>query len=838
MPNQLSIPFKKTYIVPIRQAVREYILHHHSDTHPDAYRWDIGHWEKLRAEATSGGIHIDRVGVLLSYHAQLVFILTKFPADIGLEIPYAPAFNSSALPETLKNLVYERAAVLFNLAALYSQLGSAEDRSTPHGLKQAIKFYQNAAGTLNYLHEHVLPQLHASTSPDDPPVEIGNAFIKSLEYLMLAQAQECVWQRAVMDNYKNGLIAKLAAKVASFYGAAVMHVKDSVPSVKHLFAQHWVPHMETKQYHFLAAAQFRKSLEDLEAHRYGEEIARLTEAQVLAKKGYDIGRRSGVAQAVQQDIKSLLDIIQKNVSRAERDNDLIYHQDVPPASALPSIAEVAMAQPLIDPGLQDPKNVVGKDGVIFGELLGYGARLAIEIYNDRKRNWVDEEIRDRSRHLDDALASARERLNLPAALDALERPIGLPPSLIKKAEEVRLESGPERIDTYIRDVQALAQHVSSLLDEAMDVLDQEADEDEALRERGQPLPERLPSLEANQGLVAKEKQYQTVLDQARESDALVRQKWEEWEESIAQLTWPEEELEASIPSSTVDLGRRGGSTAADPTRIHARALRTLLEQLEDLSKARADIVARVDRLAASDDITQRVAKAASAMEQWVNVQPAMFEDILDEELSKYDKFRVQLEENGQQQEALLQSLQERHAQFVSSRKEDAAVKERELALQSLDLAYHKYREIVRNLEEGQKFYNDFSALLSEFRATCKDYAAARREEASALTRAMDSLALSNTSALAPQARDSITADAQQAPCSSPGGRVSVAGEVAVAVAPEVPEEPVQNIRPRAALDLPPPDSDDWETMALPPAPSQARKPENTRRVTRSGQKAR
>ncbi len=115
----------------------------------------------------------------------------------------------------------------------------------------------------------------------------------------------------------------------------------------------------------------------------------------------------------------------------------------------------------------------------------------------------------------------------------------------------------------------------------------------------------------------------------------------------------------SIPSSTVDLARRVGATGTDPTRTHARALRTLLEQLEDLSKARAELVARVDRMTASDDITQRVARAASAMEQWVNVQPAMFEDILDEELSKYDRFRVQLEDNGQKQEAFLQSLQAR-----------------------------------------------------------------------------------------------------------------------------------------------------------------------------------
>ncbi|KAH9849704.1 BRO1-domain-containing protein [Lenzites betulinus] len=834
MPNQLAIPFKKTYIVPIRQAVRDYILLHHSDTHPDAYRWDISHWEKLRAEATSGAVHVDRVSAFLSYHAQLVFILTKFPPDIGLEIPYAPAFNSSALPQSLNNLVYERACILYNLAALYSQLASVEDRSTPQGLKQAIKFYQNAAGALNYLHESALPQLRASSSPEDPPIEIGESFVKCLEFLILAQAQECVWQRAVMDSYKNGLIAKLAAKVASFYGSAAKYVKEASPPIKHIFPSNWVSHVETKEFHFLAAAQFRKSLEDLEAHRYGHEVARLSEAQVLARKGYDIGRRGAVAQPVQQDIKSLLDIVQKNVARAERDNDLIYHQDVPPASALPPIAEVSMAQPLIDTGLQDPKTMVGKDGVIFGELLGWGARVAIEIYNDRRRNWIAEEVQDRTRQLDDVLSSARDRLNLPAALDALDRPIGLPPSLAKKAEEVRLESGPERVETYVRDVQALAQHVSSLLDEAMDILDQEADEDEALRERGRPVTERLPSLEANRELVAKEQQYRNVLEKARESDALVRKKWEEWEDSITQLTWPEEELELSIPSSTVDIGRRAGSVGSDPTRVHARALRTLLEHLEDLSKARAELAARVERLASSDDITQRVARAATTMEQWVNVQPAMLEDILEEELSKYDKYRSQFDENAQKQTDLLQSLQERHVQFIQSRREDAVVKERELALQSLDLAYHKYREIVRNLEEGQKFYNEFSALLSEFRVLCKDYAAERRGEVSVLNRALGDLALSGH---AEDPGEYLVADVANysAPVPDPPRPATSEASVAARGVMEVPHSVVPS---RAVFDLPPPDSDEWETMVLPPAPSVPKKAaEPKRRVTRSAVKS-
>ncbi|KAI0649086.1 BRO1-domain-containing protein [Trametes meyenii] len=829
MPNQLSIPFKKTYVVPIRQAVRDYILSHYIDTHPDAYRWDVSHWEKLRAAATSGGVHIDRVSALISYHAQLVFILTKLPPDIGLEIPYAPAFDSDSLPHSLKNLVYERASLLYNLAALYSQLGSAEDRSTPQGLKQAIKFYQSAAGTLNYLNDSVLPQLHASLAADDPPIELTEAFVKSLQFLMLAQAQECVWQRAVMDNYKNGLIAKLAAKVGNFYASAVKYIKDASPSIKHTYPSYWVAHLETKHFHFLAAAQYRKSLEDLEGHNYGHEVARLIEAQTLAKKGYDVARRGGVAPAVQQDIKSLLDIVHKNVTRAERDNDLIYHKDVPPASALPAISEVAMAQPVVELSLQDPKTIVGRDAVIFGELMGWGARLAIDIYSERRRDWIAEEVQARQRGLNDALSSTLDSLNLPASLDALDRPVGLPPSLIKKAEEVKVEGGPDRIETYIRDVQALAKHVASLLDEAMDVLDQEVDEDETLREN-RPGLERLPSLEANRELITKEQQYRKVLEQAQDSDSLVRKKWEEWEDSITQLTWPEDELELSIPSSTVAYSQRAGTTIADPTRAHARALRTLLERLEDLSKSRVEIVARVDRLAGSDDITQRVSKAATAMEQWVNVQPAMFEDILDEELSKYDKFRVQLEENGEKQEELLRSVKERHAEFIRSRKEDAIVKERELALQSLDLAYHKYKEIVRNLEEGQQFYNDFSALLSDFRAACKDYAAARREEASLLTDAMDNLALSNTTApVAPVSTTDLAASCLPEPSASPADEF----------VSEAPQEPAGKHDQNAVFDLPPPDSDEWETLELPPAPTAPPKPrpDPKKRVTRSAQRA-
>ena len=180
MPNLLSVPFKRSYAIDIRQAVRDYISKNHTDTHPEAFRWDISRWETLRKHGVGGVAHVDRVKAALryatgltrchmsltatSYHAQLVFICTKLPADvcvveverhvaallivslqIGLAVSYALVFSPDAPPITLANLIYERAAVLFNLGALFCQLAAAEDRSTAQGLKQAIAHYQVSA---------------------------------------------------------------------------------------------------------------------------------------------------------------------------------------------------------------------------------------------------------------------------------------------------------------------------------------------------------------------------------------------------------------------------------------------------------------------------------------------------------------------------------------------------------------------------------------------------------------------------------------------------------------------------------------------------------------------
>ena len=71
--------------------------------------------------------------------------------------------------------------------------------------------------------------------------------------------------------------------------------------------------------------------------------------------------------------------------------------------------------------------------------------------------------------------------------------------------------------------------------QALDLLDQEAEEDEVLQEDAPSV--RSSSSEANWELVAKAQRYRTILDGAIQSDEIVRKKWDEWEQFILQLTW-------------------------------------------------------------------------------------------------------------------------------------------------------------------------------------------------------------------------------------------------------------------------------------------------------------
>ncbi|EJT53233.1 hypothetical protein A1Q1_07157 [Trichosporon asahii var. asahii CBS 2479] len=453
------------------------------------------------------------------------------------------------------------------------------------------------------------------------------------------------------------------------------------------------------QCHFEAAAQYRLSRDDNEKAKYGEEIGRLRVAETLAKKGLDAGRK-GVSDNVMSDLKQLQGVVKSTLESADRDNLMIYCQAVPTPAQLPPINGVGMVK------LQTPTEVAepiawlmsGGSGSapLFSGLVPYGVHLALSIYDDRK----DTLIRDmdgKREELDGIAASTLQSLNLPGSLQALERPVGLPPSLLKKAEEVDAAGGADKIRSLLMDVNRLSKSNAKILSE-------EAHETEQLVERQPHVAEtRPPSHVANASLIQMAGQYDGTLKQAAQSDAT-------------------DIISDHVPSTTSS----GAGFSALPASV--RPLRASLEDLDDHIAHRAALVSEARQIAEHDDVRPQVLQEASKLAHGGSgdVKPEWFEGIFEESLSRYDKLRDSMSDETSTQEQLLEQIRQQNNAFLSERKEDPRVKERERRLQDMDVAYWKWREIVDNAEEGIKFYNSLADMLHGFKEACSQFLNARR----------------------------------------------------------------------------------------------------------------
>jgi len=215
-------------------------------------------------------------------------------------------------PISQNNLKFELANVLYNLAALYSQLATASNRGTTEGLRSAANYFCMSAGVISHLKSEIIPELRTA-----PPEDMDDSTLECLLQLLLAQAQECFWQKAVKDGYKDASIAKLAAKVSDFYGlAGDWGVKSQAISSE------WIHHASAKHHHFAAAAQYRQACDCLEKRKYGEEVARLQDSIACVDEGLREARH--ISKMVLADLTGLKNKVSEDLKRAEKDNDLIY----------------------------------------------------------------------------------------------------------------------------------------------------------------------------------------------------------------------------------------------------------------------------------------------------------------------------------------------------------------------------------------------------------------------------------------------------------------------------------------------------------------------------------
>lgn len=604
---------------------------------------------------------------------------------------------------------------------MYSQLALSSNRATTDGLKSAASNFCFAAGVFNHLNENVIPDLKSS-----PPEDMDPATLEALKSLMLAQAQECFWQKAVKDGIKDSIIAKLAAKVSDLYNDANdWSVKsESVRS-------EWIHHMNAKHHHFAAAAQYRAACDSLDRRKYGEEVARLRDS--LACVNNALGEARHINKAVLGDLHGLKTRVTEDLKRADKDNDTIYLNPVPTKSELRALDRASMVQARVPREVSESQDLLGDRGELgkplFAKLVPYSVHVAASIYADRRDRLVNNniiaELEAMTQGVHDLLAS----LNLPGSLQALEKPLGLPPGLASHAEEVRQSNGVHRLHSTIADTEKIKANDRAIYQEGIALLRTEASEDEAARRKfGTDRWTRPTAAEVVPKLYAQVNDIEGYLKQADDSDKMIQRRLREHESLIRLLGGSDRDLEDYVPSS-----RRATMTAK--VEREANALRASLNEINRLESRRRKKVEALRIKAKEDDVNPDLLKEAARLERefpMMPVQASQFEPLFDSRLQKYDVDQNELKKEASEQDRLLQRVKETNASFQTTKRGDSSSKERETALQSLENAYTVYQELIANLDRARQFYNDLAGITTRFRDECRNFVYTRRTEANDL----------------------------------------------------------------------------------------------------------
>ena len=116
------------------------------------------------------------------------------------------------------------------------------------------------------------------------------------------------------------------------------------------------------------------------------------------------------------------------------------------------------------------------------------------------------------------------------------------------------------------------------------------------------------------------------------------------------------------------------------------------------------------------------------------VEAVQFEGLFEQRLQIYEPYLAKVADEQEEQDRVSARLQEAHTSFVAAKKGDTSIREREQALQKLENAYFKYKELISNLDVGRKFYNDLAKIIARFQDECQSFFRYRRHEAEKLQR--------------------------------------------------------------------------------------------------------
>jgi hypothetical protein len=474
----------------------------------------------------------------------------RFP-EIRVNFPWHDAFTNKLTTQT--SIAYEKASVLFQIAATHSAIAASQNRSDPEGLKLAFYYFRTCAGMLTYINENFL---HA------PSTDLSREVIKFLVGVIMAQATEVFLEKCIEEKKAPTLVAKIASQSASMYTSLSEEVKEFMG--KGIFDRNWVTlvqvceHSETpslsidhvmqiKSKHFGSIAQYYRGQVDDKAGAHGDALVRYTLAESLAKEANRSAASfsalfahvsptlpADAGPSITERTKVQLQLSADRKTEAERENDLIYNAVLPSADALPAIEKAVVAAPISIQEVYraaDVQGVIGPD--IFVKLIPLSVHESASVYSEEKAKLVRKEVEN----AESAEVEVRSALEVIGVQEGLARFKAMAEGSLGGEEEIPLDvrrwreditviEDREGIETLLREMARLKEAVKAELDGMSMDLDVESRDCETMRVKYDHLWTQEPSASLTKSIRQDLKSHKSALDAAAASDQQVSTLWE------------------------------------------------------------------------------------------------------------------------------------------------------------------------------------------------------------------------------------------------------------------------------------------------------------------------
>ncbi|EOA36804.1 hypothetical protein CARUB_v10008299mg [Capsella rubella] len=697
----LAIHEKKTNSVDLYRPFRNYVTFTYSEREAQLIDDDLETLKQLRSdlERVPDPSPAARRDLLISYYKALCLVETRFPISSekhhvnAVSFLWYDAFKQKQ-KATQQGIHLEKAAVLFNLGATYSQIGLGHDRTTVDGRRQASHAFIAAAGTFSYLKDNESTKLSMGQSTT---VDMSGECLGMLERLMLAQAQECVFENTIAKGSTPGVSAKIARQVGIFYEEALAALTAS--PLKEHFEKGWISHVQLKAALFYSEACFRYGKELHEKEEIAEEIARLRSGAsrlAEAKKS----SRGAPAQLIEA-MNTLESSINVNLDRAVKENDRVYLMRVPSPSSLSPLPSFSMVKPMNMTEILDASKEK-----MFAILVPDSSAKALSRYTEM----VDDVIRTQAERLQQASELTRVRLkemDLPDSILALDGNSALPVDLKEDVEAVQISGGPGGLEAELQQLRDLKRVNQELLVHTEELLQKEATEDSQFRSQFGTRWTRPQSSTLTKNLQDRLNRFAANLKQAGESDVKIERSVRDNSPLMSILD--RRPIESAIPT----LARPIMSLDATEDAI-VGTLKQSLRQLENLGAQRAGLEDMLKEMKRKDDILPKLMTVTGS-----------YEDMFRKEISKYDHICEDISQNIEVQEQLLMQIQAQNEEFSTLFNLEDYKASKDKCYKQIQAAIIKYREIKENINEGLKFYVTLQDAITNVKQQCSDFVMTR-----------------------------------------------------------------------------------------------------------------